>query len=134
MKKRIVALASHGSLAQGMLDACTLIQGERDDLVAAAPYSGDTAALTRFVNELLDRVGEDGHLILVTDLFGGSVNNTLAAFVTDPRVTVVTGMNLALVLEIVASGATGVDDRVIDAARNALVPVRPAPVAATEDF
>ncbi|MCK8478291.1 PTS sugar transporter subunit IIA [Microbacterium aurugineum] len=91
-------LASHGELARGLRDAALLIMGERDDIFATAPYSGDIDALLAETRAVLD--GVDGILVVLTDLEGGSPHNALLPLTTDARVRVISGANLPLVIAI----------------------------------
>lgn len=91
-------LASHGELARGLRDAALLIMGERDDIFATTPYSGDIDALLAEARSVLD--GVDGILVVLTDLEGGSPHNALLPLTADPRVRVISGANLPLVIAI----------------------------------
>lgn len=109
MTKQLVLLASHGNLAAGMASAVEVIIGKRPQLRTAAPYTGDMDELATCVNCALTEVGPGGELIIITDLDGGSVNNTMLPFVAKGNVQLVTGMNLGLVLEVLLSAPTGRD-------------------------
>ncbi|NYF12021.1 fructoselysine and glucoselysine-specific PTS system IIA component [Pseudoclavibacter sp. JAI123] len=136
MTKQLVALAGHGDIAAGMRSAASLILGERDDLRAFPPYSGDVDAVRRHVEALLSEVGSTGTLILVSDLVGGSVSNTLLEYQQDPRVHQITGMTLSLVLELLTTQpittSASIDPALIDRIR-ATVSVLPHPHTDQED-
>lgn len=91
-------LASHGELARGLRDAALLIMGERDDILATAPYSGDIDALLDEARNALS--GVDGLLVILTDLDGGSPHNALLPLTEDERVRLVSGANLPLVISL----------------------------------
>jgi len=100
MTTRLISLAGHGDIAAGVKSATDLIIGQRAELRIAPAYTGDTDELRAHVDGLLAEIGEEGSLILVTDLLGGSVSNTLLSYQSDPRVRHFTGMTLSLVLEL----------------------------------
>ena len=56
------------------------------------------------VQEHLDRfyesVGEEDKVILLSDLYGGSVNQVMYTYLTKPNTTLIAGVNLALVLDL----------------------------------
>ncbi|MDQ0727930.1 PTS sugar transporter subunit IIA [Microbacterium sp. W4I20] len=118
MSNRLL-LTGHGALAQGMRDAALLILGERDDVLATAPYTGDLDALTAEVDEVR-RAADDGTVFIVTDLEGGSPHNAVLGISRDPRVRVLSGMNLPLVLALAMQleeldGTTALDELLTEA-------------------
>lgn len=95
-------LLSHGKLSGGMKHTVEMIIGETPGLhsIGMDPDEG-VDSLLRELKSLMDTC-KDARFVLITDLFGGSVNNRIyEQFGTDPNVEIVTGMNLSLVLELV---------------------------------
>ena len=43
-------------------------------------------------------VGEDDQVILLSDMYGGSVNSTMYTYLEHPNTTLIAGVNLALVI------------------------------------
>lgn len=118
MSNRLL-LTGHGALAQGMRDAALLILGERDDVLATAPYTGDLDALIAEVDEVR-RAADDGVVFIVTDLEGGSPHNAVLGLSRDPRVRVLSGMNLPLILALAMQleeldGTTALDELLTEA-------------------
>lgn len=100
---REIILASHGALASGMADTARMIIGDDPHLSTLALLPGSHPdCLKRQIEERLAAGTADEFLIL-TDLWGGSVNNALLALAQDPRVHIVAGMNLNLVLQLCLS-------------------------------
>ena len=56
----------------------------------------------KFLNDALDAffqtVGEDDQVILLSDMYGGSVNSTMYTYLEHPNTTLIAGVNLALVI------------------------------------
>lgn len=101
MKGQIVLL-SHGNLCQGMKDTVEMIIGKQERLHALSLYSD--SGISEFSEKLDEFVKKnaDSEIIFVTDLFGGSVNNTVVERYVDlPKVKILTGMNLPLVIELI---------------------------------
>ena len=95
-------LLSHGNLSAGMKHTAEMIIGETPNLhsIGMDPDEGVEKVLTE-LNELMKQ-HSDSKFVLITDLFGGSVNNRVyEQFQSDPNVEIVTGMNLSLVIELV---------------------------------
>lgn len=93
-----MVLVGHGGFPQGVLDGAELILGSVEGMhaVGLAPDEDPSAVVER-IREV--RGGSD--LLLLVDLFGGSPGNAVAAaFLREPDVEMVTGLNLPMVLEV----------------------------------
>ena len=96
-----IILASHGRLAEGLLDTLTI-------------FSGEPQEITDFMKTLEDAIQEvdtgDG-VVIFCDLLFGSPCNCSARLLQDPvyaeKISVITGMNLCMVLEYIGSREAG---------------------------
>lgn len=98
--KRII-LASHGSLAEGMLSAVKMILGSDNDIEA---YGLDTYGEPTHIFDVIEKKiqeRQDNQFIVFTDINGGSVQNQLMQLCNYPNVYVQTGMCLSMILEVV---------------------------------
>lgn len=96
--KRHLELASHGHLASGALSALKILVGNKNNISAMDCYVDNSFDLQKAVEKVIsDHKEED--LILVTDLFGGSVNNEFMQYLTD-NIFLIAGMNLPFLLEL----------------------------------
>lgn len=93
-------LGSHGSLAGGTVSALELLFGRKENVAFVNAYVDDSDPGEQLA-ELLSRVPADGQCILFADILGGSVHQKMVRFLEDPRVELITGYNLATVLEFV---------------------------------
>lgn len=94
-----ILLASHGKLAEGMKNSVEIIMGEASKIEVINAYVDDTD----FENdalEFLKNLKNAEKLIVVTDLLGGSVNNTFIEFLKKYDFYLVSGMNLLLVIQL----------------------------------
>lgn len=107
-----VIVVGHAGYAQGAVEGAQMILGERKDLHAIGMQPDQEP------DEVVDQVraiaepvfdGDGGTVLLLADLFGGSPANAVAAaFLRDPRVHLVTGVNLPMLLEtLIRSGSAG---------------------------
>ena len=95
-----VILASHGALAQGMYDAVTIILGEQSDVEIISAYTDGNNDIDSLAEKALRETYKEG-CVVVTDILGGSVNNAFLSRMRDnPRIQLITGMNLGLLLEL----------------------------------
>lgn len=102
MGTRII-LASHGSLAEGMLSAVEMIAGTQENMHAYSLAKYQTPAnVKEGVQKEMDAYREERFIILC-DIKCGSIHNILVELCANERVTLMSGMNLALVLSLAIS-------------------------------
>ena len=91
-------VVAHTELAEALLAAVSAIAGDETGLVAVSNRGSDRAALRRRLDEA---VGGRPALIF-TDMAGGSCAHTAAALAHGrPELRVVTGVNLAMLVDFV---------------------------------
>ena len=104
---RNIILASHGSLAEGMLSAAQMIMGCTQGITA---YGLDTYKTPQDIYQILkDKIdrNQEQEYILLCDINGGSVHNQLMHLCIYPRVYLMTGMTLSIVLELLLTRDRG---------------------------
>ena len=107
-----IILASHGRLAEGLLDTLTIFSGEPQQIRALCLLPGEE--ITDFMKTLEDAIQEvdtgDG-VVIFCDLLFGSPCNCSARLLQDPvyaeKISVITGMNLCMVLEYIGFREAG---------------------------
>ncbi len=91
-------IVAHADMADALLAAVRAIAGDDTGLAAVSNRGCDRAALTRRLEEAVG----SGPALVFTDLMGGSCGLTAAALVhLRPDVKVVTGVNLAMLVDFV---------------------------------
>jgi PTS system mannose-specific IIA component len=106
-----ILLISHADLAQGLLNAASLIVGEMPQCEAVGLFPG--MEFDSFVQDVATTIekgkSDDGTLVLV-DLFGGTPGNAAALakkhVQKDTKYAVVSGANLPMLLEAYTSRET----------------------------
>ena len=94
---RHIVLVGHARFAEGMASAAWLITGKKVPFFNA--YLEGKEDFKPELSEYLAKLPKEDEVVLLTDLFGGSVNNDiLAAYRSKDRIHIVTGTNLALIL------------------------------------
>jgi len=110
-----IVLASHGEMAKGMLDSCRLFAGENIQQIAAIcleadestdDFDGRIAHAAKIVDS------GDGVVILCDLLFGTPCNRS--AYLMSPRVKVLCGMNMPLLLELIGKRAAEENGKPVD--------------------
>ena len=118
-------LGSHGTMAGGMESSLNILLGNADNLTVINAYIDE-----KNVNEELEkyfaRIDENETVVMMSDLLGGSVNQMMYRWLERPHTKLIAGVNLALVLELVASFSSVNDvsdeclEQKIEEARNAM--------------
>lgn len=108
-----IILASHGSMAEGVVSAVNMVIGEQPCVSA---FGLDTWETPEAIKEQAERVIEahpEDYIVVLCDIKGGSVHNRLMDLCVRGRVSVVSGMNLVLALSL----ALAADDLDVDAVK-----------------
>lgn len=88
-------------------------------------YVDGEAAFPSQVEMLLSTIGPDDNVVVVTDVLGGSVSNEFVARLHIAPFTLVAGMNVGLLAELVALDNPSRDDvsRVVEQCRDSIAVV-----------
>lgn len=99
-----VILASHGELAKGMKDTLNMIVGNLETVQAFSSYRDEEKNIKELVERAIKDNYEKNDIYILTDILGGSVNNEVISLLKDyPKIHVIAGMNLPLVISIAIS-------------------------------
>ena len=134
---RKIVLASHGMLAAGMKNSLEMIAGAQPQVDVLCAYTDEVPDLRMALKAIIEGLGPEDELVLVTDVLGGSVNTEVSQLRDLPRVYVMTGMNLGLVLSLaLADGddTEAVIDECLENARAQMVRIEPDEDEEDEDF
>lgn len=98
-KMRKILIATHGKYAEGLKNTAHLFVSEDYDITSISAYVSDLDfkdQLSLFFNscKLEDEV------IILTDISGGSVNRECMKYMSREHTHIISGVNLALILEI----------------------------------
>ncbi len=120
-----IVIACHGRLAEGLIDALTLLAGEQKSLIGLGLLPGNSPLdFGKKVEQAVDELDEGDGVLVLTDLFGGTPSNSAARLINREDVRAFAGVNLPMLLlddlaeEAMASAAAGLVDirkRVLEA-------------------
>ena len=89
-------LASHGSLARAMKETAAFLLGTNENVHCLCAYVDEASMnLEQMVGEWAAGRKTEEHWTVITDIFGGSVNNEFMKYAGDPGVNLVAGMSRA---------------------------------------
>ena len=100
-----ILLMSHGSMAEGMLDSCKLFFGNDIENIKALCLSADDAPeqFEARITEAMKEVDDGSGVIALCDLMGGTpANRCVNVLASGRRLKVITGVNLAMLIEILS--------------------------------
>ncbi|WP_339226815.1 PTS sugar transporter subunit IIA [Oceanobacillus sp. FSL K6-2867] len=99
MKKILVA--THARFAEGIVSSINLILGEQENLHFINAYVEETPFNEKLESFLNENVTDEDKLVIFSDIFGGSVNQTILRYLDRKNVYVISGVNLPVLLEVV---------------------------------
>ncbi len=92
-------LSSHGYLASGMQSSLEILCGANSRLTVFDAYINQET-VQEHLDVFYETVSENDEVILLSDLYGGSVNQVMYTYLGKPNTRLIAGVNLALVLEL----------------------------------
>ncbi len=95
-------IATHSTLAEGFWNALKFFNQDIDNVEFLNCYV-ETNEVEKELRERLEQYPDD-NLIVLTDIAGGSVNQTAAKLMKEYSFHLITGINLGLLLELVFTG------------------------------
>lgn len=130
-------ISSHGKLASGFKSSIDVLLGQSNNVTVFDAYLDETN-FEDLIKAYLEKQSEDDQIILLSDLFGGSVNQVMSLYAQKENIVLVAGVNLAFVLELVASGdqhltLDQIDDLIVQS-RNALCRVELSELKEPDEF
>ncbi|MEG0752585.1 MAG: PTS fructose transporter subunit IIA [Angelakisella sp.] len=96
---RKILIACHGRMAEGVTTALNIIIGQKEHISYINAYVEGTDVAKELENYFNNLSPEDEALVF-TDLYGGSVNQSIVSYAQRSNVRLVSGFNLAVVLEL----------------------------------
>ena len=105
-----ILVLTHGPLSQALLDTCEMILGDVGAATALSFQPGEGPEdLTAKLEPIVAAAALDG-LLCLTDLQGGTPARVAASLVPSSHLDVVCGVNLPMVLEVLAAGDMPLED------------------------
>lgn len=100
---RKIIIFSHGELAKGMMNTLSMIIGDMANVEAYCAYIDEAEAIDQTIRNLLEK-NQKNELIVVTDIFGGSVNNEwMKVLPENKNVYLIAGMSLPLLIQLITA-------------------------------
>lgn len=100
-----IILTGHNHFADGLLSSIEMVGGHQDNLIPVNfPDGTNEEDLLQSLSSAIDELAECDHIVCCCDLMGGSPFKQSATLaVANPKVKVIYGVNLGMMLEFVLS-------------------------------
>lgn len=95
-----ILLGSHGHFASGIKTALQILIGKDAEKVVVIDAYVDDVNIDEELRRFFDETAEDETVLMLSDLYGGSVNQKMYLYLQRPHTYLVAGINLALVIEL----------------------------------
>lgn len=94
--------ASHGTFADGTVSFLSIMMGKNENIYSICCYLDDRSAELQIETEM-KAIGDFDQLIVFCDMHGSSVEQSVFRLLhDDPRILIISGYNIPLVLNIIA--------------------------------
>lgn len=116
-----VFISSHGHFASGIKSSADILLGSSNNLTAFDAYV-DQSSVEEHLTQFLSTVSEDDQVFLLSDIHCGSVNQAMYQYLDRPNTTIITGINLSLVLELLSNDTLSPEevDEIVSSSREML--------------
>ena len=94
-----IFISSHGHFASGLKSSLEILMGPNDRVTVFDAYVTQES-VQEHLDAFYETVGPEDTVLLLSDLYGGSVNSVMYTYLTKPNTKLVAGVNLALVLDL----------------------------------
>jgi len=109
-------IATHGNLATGVKSTLDIIIGQTENVFLIEAYVKENKGIESDLSALLKKLGKNEELIIFTDLLGGSITNQAVRFTHGRNVHIISGFNLALLIEVLMAETSTPAEEVIETA------------------
>lgn len=119
-------MATHGHMASGMMSTLKLLFGACPNLEVFDAYVDENSVQEK-LEQFFNRTGTDEEVLLLSDIYGSSVNQAMYQWLSRPHTRLVTGINLAFLVEVSMRDEINDEDleQLIQDGRSALKRVMP---------
>ena len=117
-----ILIATHGKMASGIRYTAELIVGKMDEITTIDAYVTPEDNVEKKFEEYFAQ-HENDRIFVFTDLMGGSVNQKLLRYSQKENVTLITGTNLPVLMQVMMADDDVTEDEIqefIDDAREEL--------------
>jgi len=109
-------IATHGRMASGVKSSLEIIIGQTENIFLIEAYTEGNKGIEEELEHTLKGFDSTDELIVFTDLLGGSITNQVLRYTRDRNIHIVSGFNLALLIETIMADPTEPAGEIIESA------------------
>lgn len=102
MANNKIIIATHGNLAESLLETSQMILGKTDNVYALGLQPGSD--IDQYKKELVDKIlcEPEYNVLIMLDLIAGTPFNSIISTIDKPNVSLITGVNLPMLIEVLS--------------------------------
>lgn len=94
-------IVSHGQLGEEMIRTAEMIVGKIPNITSVSiDVTTDVESSREQIRQAIQLVNNGSGVIILTDMFGGTPSNISLSFLDESKVEVITGVNLAMLIQL----------------------------------
>ncbi len=109
-------IATHGRMASGMKSSLEIIIGQTENLFLIEAYADGNKGIDEDLEGILKHIDGQDEIIVFTDLLGGSITNQVLRLTRGRNIHIVSGFNLALLIETIMADPSEPVELIIESA------------------
>lgn len=94
-----IFLSSHGRFASGIRSSCEILLGAQQNLTVFDAYV-DNDTVQEHLDDFYKTVSTEDQVLLCSDLYGGSVNQSMYPYLQKPNTRLVSGVNMTFMMNV----------------------------------
>ena len=96
-----IVIVTHGHLGEALIDTATAICGHQPEALTSVciDLSQDVNKLRNKIQDGIKAVNQNGGILILTDMFGGTPSNLSYSFLEEGRIEVLSGVNLPILIK-----------------------------------
>ena len=100
IKMRHILIATHGLLASGARSTMEFLIGNVDNVDYITAYVDGAKPINEQIEEYFAKIPQEDEVVIFTDIKGGSVNQKMIPYCVRENTFLVSGFNLAVLIEV----------------------------------
>ncbi len=112
-----ILIITHGGFGKEIIKSMEMIMGKQDDVYFLGLYpEEDPAVFSVKVKEKIIELNQNGEVLVMVDVFGGTPSNASASNMKDLKFECVTGVSLPMLIEVALNRSRSSLDELVEMA------------------
>ncbi len=112
-----ILIITHGGFGKEIIKSMEMIMGKQDDVYFLGLYpEEDPAVFSMKVKEKIIELNQNGEVLVMVDVFGGTPSNASASNMKDLKFECVTGVSLPMLIEVALNRSRSSLDELVEMA------------------